>query len=150
MAIKLSEFGSHNFIAHDAWEQFVIDNQIQNPFKALEALRSEYMTYVSHPDGSTDIFIDDMTEEQKIREKKIKKDRDEFIVKRDIWIGNYLLENFGYDDLTKFAQTQYQGETAFQHWFGQVRPCQGLNGACNMFCPIFNSCVKAQTQIKEI
>lgn len=38
MAIKLSEFGSHNFIAHDAWEQFVIDNQIQNPFKALDAL----------------------------------------------------------------------------------------------------------------
>ena len=98
MAIKLSEFGSHNFITHDAWEQFVIDNQIQNPFKALDALRSEYMTYVPCPDGSTEIFIDDMTEEQKAREKKIKKDRDEFIVKRDIWIGNYLLENFGYDD----------------------------------------------------
>lgn len=114
MAIRLSEFGSHNFIAHDAWEQFVIDNQIQNPFKALEALRDEYMTYVPRPDGSTEIFIDDMTEEQRAREKKIKKDRDEFIVKRDIWIGNYLLENFGYDDLIKFAQTQSQGETAFQ------------------------------------
>lgn len=150
MAIKLSEFGSHNWIAHREWDQFIINNRIRNPFKALDDLRSEYITYVPHSDGSTDIFIDDMTEEQKARETELKKERDEFIVKRDIWVGNYLLKNFGYDDLTKFAQTQSQGETAFQKWFGQIRPCQGLNGTCNMFCPIFNNCVQAQMQIKEI
>ena len=149
MVIHVSEFGSHCLEANDAWENYLLKNNICNPINEQWKLRNMVTTY-REENGTTFIEKRDFTEEEQERYNQLSSEINKFLSNKEIWVGNYLLQNFGYDDLTKFAQTQYQGETAFQHWFGQVRPCQGLNGACNMFCPIFNSCVKAQTQIKEI
>ena len=65
--IELSDFGVHNFDAHCAWEEYIIENNINDPFYDLRVLRDEYTTYTPLPDGSTLIVQQDMTEEQKQR-----------------------------------------------------------------------------------
>ena len=99
------------------------------------------------------LFIEkrDFTEEEQERYNQLSSEINKFLSNKEIWVGNYLLQNFGYDDLIKFAQTHLTDKTAFQKWLGQIYPCQGLNNDCNMFCPIFNSCSgRQEIMAKEI
>ena len=65
---------------------------------------------------------------------------DKYMDDREIWVGNYILKNFGYDALIIFAQTHGQEETAFQEWFAQIEPCAGIEAQCSIFCLKFLEC----------
>lgn len=147
--IILSEDGSKIFHAHEAWEQHVVKKGIKDAFKELEKLRHEYTHYHNNDDGlGFTITIDDMTEEQKIREKELKKYRDEFMAEREIWTGQFILNNYGYNTLTTFAQSHSKSETAqfydrkFWEWFDRILPCDGHEGQCLIYCPNFGKCDK--------
>lgn len=58
---------------------------------------------------------------------------------KNLWVGNYLLQNFGYDVLSNFAQT-HSSDEALLTWFNAVHPCDGFNGRCSIFCSIFGTC----------
>ena len=146
--IVLSEDDSKIFEAHEAWEYHVIKDGIKDVFKELEKLHDEYTHYYHNDNGNTIIIIDDMTEEQKIREKELKEYRNEFMAEREIWMGQYILNTYGYDTLITFAQSHHQGETAeiydrkFWEWFKHVLSCESKDGQCFIFCPNFNNCNK--------
>lgn len=132
------------FAAHEAWDEYCRGNKIRDPFKALEDLRNEYTEYYYIPKlHSTNITINDMTEEQKNREIQLKKERDEYIQNRELFVGQFLLKNYGYNELSSFAQSHhYENSSKLQEWFQTVKPCEGKDGQCRMFCPIFNNCDK--------
>ena len=132
------------FAAHEAWDKYCRENKIKNPFKALEDLRNEYTEYHFHPESyRTDIIISDMTEEQKIREIQLKKERDEYLEDRELFVGQFLLKNYGYNELSNFAQSHhYEFNGKLQEWFQTVKPCEGKDGQCLIFCPNFNNCDK--------
>ena len=57
------------------------------------------------------------------------------------WMGQYLLDTYGYDSLFYFAQEHSQKEDGgFQDWFLSIRPCSGKNAECIMFCCDFEDC----------
>lgn len=129
------------FAAHEAWDRYCIKNKIKNPFKALEDLRNEYTEYYWYPNGSGEIIIHNMTDEQKTREIQLKKERDEFIKDRELFVGQFLLKKYGYSELSNFAQghpSEYS--TKLQEWFATVKPCEGKDGQCQIFCPHFDNC----------
>lgn len=132
------------FIAYEAWDEYCRENKIKDPFKALEDLRNEYTEYYYIPEShSTNITISDMTEEQKNREIQLKKYRDEYIQDRELFVGQFILKNYGYNELTKFAQSHFsENSIKLQEWFQTVKPCEGKDGQCRMFCPIFRDCKK--------
>ncbi len=132
------------FAAHEAWDRYCIKNKIRDPFKALEDLRNEYIEYYFHPDShSTDIIINNMTEEQKNREIQLKKERDEYIKDRELFVGQFLLKHYGYNELSNFAQSHpSEYSIKLRQWFQTVKPCEGKDGQCQIFCPIFQECNK--------
>lgn len=137
-------FMANLFAAHEAWERYCIQNKIKDPFKALEDLRNEYIEYHFHPESySTDIIINDMTEEQKNREIQLKKERDEYLKDRELFVGQFLLKYYGYNELSNFAQSHpSEYSIKLQGWFQTVKPCEGKDGQCQIFCPIFQECNK--------
>ena len=129
------------FAAHEAWDRYCIKNKIKDPFKALEDLRDEYTEYYHYPNGSGEIIIHDMTEEQKIREIQLKKERDEYIKDRELFVGQFLLNHYGYNELSNFAQSHpSESSIKLREWFQTVKPCEGRDGQCQIFCPIFQEC----------
>jgi len=134
------------FKAYEAWENHVIKDNIKDAFKELGKLHDEYTYYHHNDNKSTAIIIDDMTDEQKARQKELEEYRSEFMAKREIWTGQYILDTYGYNTLTTFAQSHRQGETAeiydrkFWEWFEHVLPCEGKDGQCQIFCPNSQEC----------
>ena len=129
------------FAAHEAWDRYCIKNKIKDPFKALEDLRNEYTEYYHYSNGSGEIIIHDMTEEQKIREIQLKKERDEYIKDRELFVGQFLLNHYGYNELSNFAQSHpSEYSIKLREWFQTVKPCEGRDGQCQIFCPIFQEC----------
>lgn len=129
------------FAAHEAWDRYCIKNNIKNPFKALEDLRNEYTEYYWYPNGSGEIITHNMTDEQKTREIQLKKERDEFIKDRELFVGQFLLKKYGYSELSNFAQSHpSEYSTKLQEWFATVKPCEGRDGQCQIFCPHFGNC----------
>lgn len=149
--IILNEDSSKIFWAHEAWQNYCIKNKIQDPFKLIRDIEDEYHHYKEifdekgHHKG-TEITIDDPTEEQQKRLKKAKEYRDSYMISREIWKGKYIFKNFGYNILSKFAQTHSLSETApsydkaFHQWHRTIHPCDGADGQCSFACPIFYNC----------
>lgn len=144
MNITLSKDGAQIFSAQQAWLDYCEENNIKNPWISLDHLYNEYIHYHHNDDNSTTIIIDDMTDEQKNKEKELKQYRDEYIEMRRLWEGKYILENFGYNTLSIFAEISSAGQSGppsdFALWFNSIHPCDGFNGKCNLFCDNFNNC----------
>ena len=130
------------FAAHTAWDRYCIKNKIKDPFKALEDLRNEYVEYYFHPDlHSTNIIINNMTEKQKNRKIQLEKERDEYIKNRELFVGQFLLSHYGYNELSSFIQSHpSEYNIKLQEWFQTVKPCEGKDGQCQIFCPVFQEC----------
>lgn len=140
----LSKSGSQTFIAYEAWHKYCKDNNIKDPWHLEREIEKEYTQYGEETiDGITAWTIkqDDPTIEQKQRLAECHKYRDKYMEDREIWVGNYILKNFGYDALIIFAQAHNNPKTAFQKWFTQIEPCTGIEGQCNIFCHKFLNCL---------
>ena len=139
----LSKTGSQIFIAYNEWQKYCKENNIEDPWHLERKIEKEYIHYKKENINGMEvdaIYYDDPTEEQKQRLNECHKYRDKYIKDRDIWVGKYILKNFGYNTLSIFAQTQGQEETAFHNWFTQIEPCEGNEQQCNMFCLKFTEC----------
>lgn len=140
--ITLSKIGTEIFNADQAWLDYCEENDIRSPWIDLDSLYNEYTHYNYAEDGSINIIMDDMTEEQKIRQKELEKYRDEYLSEKHIFIGQFLLNTNGYNALTFFAQAHYPSDSKFQEWYHTIKPCEGFEGQCDLFCPIFCECEK--------
>ena len=144
--IVLNKEQSRIFDANMRWDIYVNENNIRNPFKEQQENFKKFTKTIHNPNGSTTLIIDD--EQLADKEKELKEYIPLFIAKREIWIGQYLLKNYGYDTLSYFAQAHSKGETApsydrkFWEWFERTLPCDGKDGQCRIFCPNFNDCDK--------
>lgn len=149
----LSETGSKFFITHEAWHDYCEENKIADPWVLIRECESKINKHWKEIDKnghtiwhmeiySKDEWPEDLREEY----NKLVKYRDQYMCDREVWEGEYMLKNFGYDLLTKFAQTHSRGETAsqqdraFYEWYEQVHPCEGADKQCNFACPVFNNC----------
>lgn len=143
--VVLNEQGSKVLNAYFEWDKHVKRENICNPFTEKRRLRSEFTETYQDSAGRTIIKINDKTEEQKIKDKELDEYIPLFIAKREIWVGQYILKNYGYNSLINFAQTHSKDETAqsydreFWKWFESIKPCEGENGKCSIFCPDFNN-----------
>jgi len=142
--MKLSQNGSQSFFAYEAWREYCLENNIVDPWQLEREIENEYKhsytTVNDHGNTEWHINYDEPTEEQKQRLKECHKYRNQYIQDREIWVGKYILKNFGYNALTFFAQAQTRKESAFQDWFAQIEPCEGNEQQCNMFCLKFTEC----------
>jgi len=125
--------------AIEAWNHWVSEHKIRNPFEEKMKIFEERYVPIYNPDGSTSFIINDKTEEQIEQEEELKVYTKKFITEREIWKGQYILENYGYSALIKFAQTHLPEDTPFWEWFERIRPCDGPEGQCVIFCPYFNN-----------
>lgn len=145
-SIILNKEQSRIFNANMEWDAYVSENHIRDPFKEQRENWKNFTKTIRNSDGSTTIIIDDKQLADK--KKELKEYIPLFIAEREIWIGQYLLKNYGYDTLSYFAQTHSNGETAssydrkFWEWFERIFPCDSKEGQCHIFCPNFNNCDK--------
>ena len=138
----LNKESSRIFKAYSAWDSYVFRNNLRNPFKEKEELFNECTTTIRNENGSTALIFKDKTPEQIAREKDIKEYIDKFLVEREIWVGQYLLDKYGYDTLSYFAQLHSPTEIAFFEWYCNIPPCEGKDSKCFIFCPNFHNCDK--------
>ena len=133
--------------AYSAWDDYCRENNIEDPWELIDSIESEYTTYQSQDNGGTLIIVNDPTPEQEKRLRNAKYYRDNYIQDRRLWVAKYILENYGYDELINFVQLDSGGGQSgppsdFAIWLSSVKPCEGKNGQCQMFCPNFNNCNK--------
>ena len=126
--------------AHIAWLAHCVENNILDPFEALQDLWNEHVDISRDRKGITTIIVNDMTEEQKIRQKELEEYRDKFIQERDLFTGQFILNKYGYNALTFFAQAHHSDDSIFQEWYRTIKPCEGAGHSCDLFCPIFTEC----------
>lgn len=153
MAIELTEKGSQIFKAHEAWQEYCRNNKIKDPWVLLQNCENKVNRHWQEFDEKghliwhADIYSKDEWPKDVLEEyNNLEKYRDQYMIDREVWTGQYILKNFGYDTLKTFAQTHCRTKTAldsdkaFNKWFAQIRPCDGAEGQCNFSCPIFYSC----------
>ena len=145
----LNEISSKFLLAYEAWHNYCEENNIDDPWMLLNNFREKTHKHWKDKNDVWHIEIhseNDLSDEQKKEYDKLIKYRNQYMCEREIWEGKYILENFGYDVLSKFAQTHSQSKTAlpsdkaFFDWMAQVHPCEGADGQCTFACPIFYSC----------
>ena len=86
---------------------------------------------------------DEWPEELLKEYNQAKEYRSKYIAMREIWEGQYILEEYGYELLENFYKTHNTDaiwDVEFRKWFDTVKPCQGQESQCNIFCPQFTSC----------
>ena len=144
--IIISGVGAKIFDAHEAWEIYRAKNKIENPFLSLLDLYSKVNPSKTEYDENnypyTSISFhgyDEWSDEDKKEYDRIVNYRKQYMIDRDIWEGKYLLDNYGYNVLSIFAQ-DHSKESAFQEWFSTIRPCDGNKGSCSIYCEYFNNC----------
>lgn len=133
--------------AYSAWDDYCRENNIEDPWELIDSIESEYTTYQSQENGGTLIIVNDPTPEQEKRLRNAKYYRDNYIQDRRLWVAKYILENYGYNELINFVQVDSGGGKSgppsdFAVWLSSVKPCEGKDGQCQMFCPNFNNCNK--------
>lgn len=133
--------------AYSAWDDYCRENNIEDPWELIDSIESEYTTYQSQDNGGTLIIVNDPTLEQEKRLRNAKYYRDNYIQDRRLWVAKYILENYGYNELINFVQVDSGGGKSgppsdFAVWLSSVKPCEGKDGQCQMFCPNFNNCNK--------
>ncbi len=147
--ITLSESGTHIFSAHNAWREHCIKCGITDPWKMEREIEDEYTHHgeeIINGVKAMTISYDEPTEEQKKRLRECHEYRDEYMCDREKWIGDYIFKNFGYNDLTIFAQSHSKRKSAlkcdkvFWQWFKTIYPCEGKEGQCTFSCPVFHNC----------
>ena len=100
---------SEIFQAYEAWHIHCIKEKIKDPWELIDKINDEFTEYKNLVNKcnkwiGTEIKIKEPTPEQvkKLNDAKIY--RDNYLIMRELWVGNYILENFGYNILSIFAQ----------------------------------------------
>ena len=151
--ILLEKNGGENnmseiFQAYEAWHIHCIKEKIEDPWELIDKINNEFTEYKDLVNQynkwiGTEITIKEPVPEQVKRLTDAKIYRDNYLVMRELWVGNYILENFGYNTLSIFAQqhkTAQIYDREFWKWFSAIRPCDGLHGQCSIFCQHFSNC----------
>ena len=151
--IVLTEDGSNIFWAHEAWHDYCSDHNIKDPWVLMRKCENKInKTWKEINDKGHEITHIDFHPKNEwpadiLKEyQELEKYRDQYMCDREIWEGKYILKNFGYNTLIKFAQTHSKSKTAsksdkaFNDWFAKIYPCEGKERQCNFACPVFNNC----------
>lgn len=151
--ILLEKNGGENdmskiFQAYEAWHIHCIKEGIEDPWELIDKINNEFIEYKNLVNRcnkwiGTEIKIKEPVPEQVKRLNDAKIYRDNYLVMRELWVGNYILENFGYNTLSIFAQqhkTVQIYDKEFWKWFSTICPCDGPYGQCSIFCQHFNNC----------
>lgn len=137
--------GTINFEAHEAWHEYCINNNKPDPWKLIRDLENEYIIR-TYNDKEWRIEMNEPNDIQKARMEDLLKYRDEYMCDRDVWEGQYIFDNYGYEQVKKYVNlhTQYTENEpysiAVRQWFNNLRPCISAEGQCSFACPVFNTC----------
>ena len=147
------ENGSKILDAEMAWHHYCLENDIIDPWEWIDACEKQVnKQWETIDDKRHKIFhfdivpLEEWPNELREEYKLAKTYRDQYMCDREVWKGQYILDNYGYNALIFFAQTHSQEETAlkcdkaFWKWFEQVEPCDGQEEQCSMFCLKFLEC----------
>lgn len=144
--------GAINFEAHEAWQEHCAQIGKKDPWKLIKDLENEYTNHI-HDGKEWRIEINDPNEEQKSRMKELIKYRDSYMCERNVWQGQYIFDNYGYEQAEKYVNlnTKYTENEpysiAVRQWFNNLRPCDSIEGQCNFICPYFENCLKGVAQM---
>ena len=134
-----------NFEAHEKWHEYCINNNKPDPWKLIRDLENEYIIR-TYNDKEWRIEMKEPNVEQKAKMEDLLKYRDEYMCERDVWEGQYIFDNYGYEQVKKYVDlhTRYTENEpysiAVRQWFNNLRPCEGKNGQCSFVCPVFQTC----------
>ena len=90
--------------------------------------------------------MNEPNDEQKAKMKDLLKYRDEYMCERDVWQGQYIFDNYGYEQAKKYVDlnTRYTENKPYSiatlQWFNNLRPCDGKERQCSFICPSFYNC----------
>lgn len=148
--IVVSDTGVKIMDAHSAWMKYCRENHIEDPFELIRKCHDKVNTTCTKYDekGYPITYIDfhsydEWPPDAYYELQKLEKYRDKYMSEERVWEGKYILKNFGYNVLSIFAQANMGDEPYnqdFKAWYAMVRPCDGPQGQCNMYCNYFNEC----------
>ena len=152
----LSEQGTKLLLAHEAWKKYCEQENIEDPWQLMEQCEEKINKHWTEIDENGHTIwhyethsFDEWPKELQEEYNHLKKYRNQYMITREIWEGDYIFKNFDYDTLTFFAQTHGPEETAFWQWYAQLHPCESADGQCLFSCPIFQTCaLKTQGQFE--
>ena len=146
----LTENGSKIFFVHEAWQEHCIENNIVDPWEWMRQCEDKINKHWVETDdkGHTiwhykNYSLDEWPEELLKEYNQARDYRFKYITMRELWEGQYILEKYGYELLESFYKTHDTDaiyDIEFRKWFSTVKPCQGQEGQCNIFCSQFNDC----------
>lgn len=148
--MTLTENGSKIFLTHEAWQEYCAENNIVDPWTWMRQCEDKINKHwVETNDKGHTIWHyeshsqDEWPEELLKEYNQAKEYRSEYMTMREIWEGQYILEEYGYELLENFYKihnTDAIWDVKFRKWFDTIEPCRGQERQCNIFCPQFNSC----------
>jgi len=148
--IILSETGSKIFWAHDAWHEHCEEEGIADPWQLMRECSDKVNKHWVETDkkGRTTWYAETKSKDEWPKEileeyKKLEAYRDEYMCDREIWEGQYILKEYGYETLLAFARNHghnQEYDLAFWDWFITVLPCEGYTGQCSFDCPVIGNC----------
>ena len=155
---KLTKEGSKVFWAHEAWLNHCAKENIDDPWVLMRACEDKVNKHWAETDekGHTTWYANIVSQDKWPKDvldeyNHLKKYRDQYIMDRELWEANYILENYGFKTLEYFGQlhdnnTPY--DIAVQDWIKKQYPCTGTEGQCNFSCPVFHNCPYQEQGIK--
>lgn len=141
--IVISGTGMQILTADEAWRKYCKETNLLNPYSEIDKVRNQFYHYTQDPDykGVTHIKVDNMNDEAKERIKELNEMKPLYDFKRRKWIGQYILDKYGYNSLMMYASyAEQKADGGFQEWYLERRPCEGPDKECSLFCPIFTEC----------
>lgn len=155
--MTLTENGSKIFLTHEAWQEHCAENNIVDPWTWMRQCEDKINKHwvetnnKGHTIWHYESHSQDEWPEELLKEyNQAKEYRSKYMVMREIWEGQYILEEYGYELLESFYKTHNTDaiqDVEFRKWFDTVKPCQGQEGQCNIFCANFIDCaIKGITQ----
>ena len=137
--------------AIDAWNEYVKKNGIKNPWKLFEEFRDKIGMKWKEEVTKNGITISYKTvcgrnewdDDVKKEYDELLEYRDQYLIDKEIWMGEYILKMFGYEKLKEFAaqhKSKEKYDMKFHEWMATIYPCEGKERQCNMNCPVFNKC----------
>lgn len=131
--IVIGRDGVINLEAYEAWHEYCINNNKPDPWKLIRDLENEYIIH-TYNDKEWCIEMNEPNDIQKARMEDLLKYRDEYMCERDVWQGQYIFDNYGYEQTKKYVDLKIQYtenepySIAVCQWFNNLRPCAGAEG----------------------
>ena len=145
--MTLDRYGSLVLAAERAFDDFCIENNIENPCRQLTKIKMDTINFTPHPckENCKIINTRDYTEFEKEKMKKLEKKVKPFKEKKEKFIIDYILKKSTYGDVVTYCL-----QNNLTEYLNIIAPCEDSTKQCDLGCPFLNDCTKEKNIDKKV